>query len=124
MEKDQRFSVVATLSSTDASGKKSYQIPMHRSFSEEFAQQYNLKIYASGIINPGESYALDEGKWVDWTEELVKIRNQDPANTDSFVYDNFALKAFADAGIRTMNFVCPFAIVMPPRLPAAWRRSD
>ena len=99
MEKDQRFSVVATLSSTDASGKKSYQIPMHRSFSEEFAQQYNLKIYASGIINPGESYALDEGKWVDWTEELVKIRNQDPANTDSFVYDNFALKAFADESI-------------------------
>ena len=97
MEKDQKFAVVATLTSTDSAGKAVYQIPMHRSFSKAMAEKTGspLKIYATGVINQGESFALDGGAWVDWTEELAEIRKMD-SGTASYEYDNFALKAFAD----------------------------
>lgn len=96
MEKNQKFAIVATLSGTSA-GKTTYQIPMHRSFSKAEAEKSDstLMIYATGVVNPGESYALDGGKWVDWTDELAELHKANPGMA-SYEYDNFALKAFAD----------------------------
>ena len=60
-----------------------------------------IKKYSNAVVNKGESYILDEGKWLDLVDYLPElIRNYTSVHTavqDNWMaVDNFSIKAYAD----------------------------
>ncbi|MBP3879420.1 MAG: hypothetical protein J6D46_03800, partial [Lachnospiraceae bacterium] len=60
-----------------------------------------IKKYSNAVVNKGESYILDEGKWQDLVDYLPElIRNYTSVHTavqDNWMaVDNFSIKAYAD----------------------------
>ena len=117
MNKGQRFSVVARLTTTN-DGATTYQVPVHRDVNESAIKKYGKAVttYVTGVVNEGESYILREGSWKDWSgaikegqaagakleAEGVKdlnaaIDKQEGALNPYYDYDNISLKAFSDA---------------------------
>ncbi len=111
MKAGQRYSVVAA--QRDASGRS--QTILNSDLSKEGAEYLNSKgidqpLYATGIVNRGESMLYRDGEWVDWVDELEDMRGafdklvtkdhgDIPADFDTtglYTYDNFPIKAYAD----------------------------
>lgn len=101
MAKGERFSVVATLSAPGKDGALVYQMPVHRFYSKYGVENYDIlkdqSVYATGVVNPGESYLLEDEGWTDWSAMITKIKAA--GDGKAYDYDNFALKAFADEDI-------------------------
>lgn len=95
--KGQQFAVVARLRATDASGTTLYQVPMHRDVNEAGIAKWGdaVTTYVKSIVNPGESYLLNQGTWTDWAQ--VQADKQGNGLEPAYDYDNFALKAYANA---------------------------
>lgn len=112
----QRFSVVATLTTSDSNGT-TYHVPVHRDVNESSIEKYGESVttYVTGVINPGESFLMKDGSWKDWSDVValgkaygVRLEAQsddDPNETAPehegalnpyYDYDNLSLKAFAD----------------------------
>lgn len=55
---------------------------------------YSPAYYGVGIVNPGESFMLENDAWQDWAEVISEIlAGEDESGLTD--YDNFALKAYA-----------------------------
>lgn len=94
----QRFAVVAYLTTSDADGNTTYQVPMHRDVNEAGIQKWGdaVTTYVTAVVNEGESFLLRGETWSDWATEVAQGKQSgwlEPA----YDYDNFALKAYADA---------------------------
>ncbi len=50
-------------------------------------------VAANGVVNPGESFAYMDGKWID-ESELVKTYDEDGEGL--YVFDNFPIKAYSE----------------------------
>ncbi|MBQ3685569.1 MAG: hypothetical protein II933_04175 [Candidatus Methanomethylophilaceae archaeon] len=57
---------------------------------EKKARSEEARSYGVAVINEGESFAFEDGKWSDWKEEASKYENE-----TGFVIDNFSIKVFA-----------------------------
>lgn len=91
MEQGQLFSVVVTLECGS-----DYEVIVDRAVNENGMPKDSI-IYSVGVVNPGESYLLEEGAWSDWSAEVADMKAEAAANgEDFFDYDNFAIKAYAD----------------------------
>ena len=89
MKKGERFAVVAEVTAETDKGTI-YQLPFHQAASEQLAKKSgDLDTIGVGVVNEGESLLYSEEEWYDWTGTLSELDGD-------FVYDNFALKAFAD----------------------------
>ena len=98
MAKGQRFSIVCTMTVETAEGLQ-YAMPVrswYNAHSQENPDYDSLSITGKGVVNKGESFVLSEGTWKDWTSVVADLQAQLDGIRD---YDNFALKAFADANI-------------------------
>lgn len=91
MEQGQLFSVVVTLEC-----ESGYEVIVDRAVNKNGMPKDSI-IYSVGVVNPGESYLLEEGAWSDWSAEVADMKAEAAANgEDFFDYDNFAIKAYAD----------------------------
>ena len=57
--------------------------------------------YSNAIVNRGESYILDEGKWTDWADYIPEFMRAytsiySGAKQEWIAVDNFSIKAYAD----------------------------
>ena len=55
---------------------------------EEAAREIGEKSYRVAVINPGESYVGQNGKWYDWSEY------SDGLFPEGMVFDNFSIKMY------------------------------
>ncbi|MBQ9002222.1 MAG: hypothetical protein IJ087_10255, partial [Eggerthellaceae bacterium] len=115
-----RFAVVATLTA-QADGKTTYHVPVHRDVNQSSIEKYGDKVtsYVKGVVNPGESFLLKDGAWVDWSSQIVagkeegsqiaaelgdrfdkefdtELAKHEGALNPYYDFDNFSLKVFAD----------------------------
>lgn len=98
VRKGQRFSVVGVLTTLAQDGALTYHVPVHRDVNELSVQKYGAAItsYAKGVVNAGESLLLVDGQWLDWAD-LVSEWTENGRLVWYYAYDNFSLKAYADA---------------------------
>lgn len=53
--------------------------------------------YATGVVNPGESYVLYKDRWLDWADVTAVMHALNiEMNNDGFDYDNFPIVAYLD----------------------------
>lgn|GEM_PF-5118366 len=53
--------------------------------------------YATGVVNPGESYVLYKDRWLDWADVTAVMHAINiEMNNDGFDYDNFPIVAYLD----------------------------
>ena len=77
----------------------------------DFSEQYwkdqvaqgndGVKKYSNAVVNKGESYILDRGKWTDWADYIPEFRNvytsvYTRTKEEWLAVDNFSIKAYAD----------------------------
>ena len=99
MLKGQLFSVVAELTTVGDRGSVVYHVPVHRDVNVESLKKYGkdaIGTYVKGVVNVGESFLLVDGAWVDWAD-LIPLWKQQGKLVWYYDYDNFSLKAYADA---------------------------
>lgn len=92
MEQGERFSVVVTERCDDA-----YEVLTDKAVNKNGMVEGDT-IYSIGVVNPGESYLLENGEWSDWSDDVAAIKEAAAATPegDIFDYDNFAIKAYSD----------------------------
>ena len=86
LKKGDRFSVITTTSRLGSDGKRTWLYAANR------ANEFRMCI----VVNPGESFVKEGGKWQDWTETKKYKDPQDPASGEdaTSACDNFSIKAF------------------------------
>ncbi len=92
MEQGEHFSVVVTERCGDA-----YEVLTDKAVNKNGMAEGDT-IYSVGVVNPGESYLLENGEWSDWSDDVAAIKEAAAATPegDIFDYDNFAIKAYSD----------------------------
>ena len=96
-----RISVVV-LEHVPETDRIQYALVNNSSLSKDGVEAFNiihegenrdLKRYAKGVVNPGESFvSFDADRWIDWTEAINYI-NDNGANV-YMAYDNLPVKAY------------------------------
>ena len=103
----QRFSVVSTASVVGADGKRKYSVSANQGLSKSYAQKVGAKGYNVAVVNKGESYLYENGKWQDWSEYLAtQTINDGEAKgklADYFPVDNFSIKVYATSAANPVT---------------------
>ena len=78
-----------------------YYVPVHRDVNESSIAKYGDTVdsFVTGVVNPGESYLERGGAWNDWSAFIAEGKNNGTL-VSHYDYDNFPLKAYADAEDR------------------------
>lgn len=74
-------------------GEKLYEFAVNTALTKEAAKAKNETDYGVAVVNRGESFFYSNGKWVDWTEAL-KVLKENKEFADTYVTDNFSIKAY------------------------------
>ncbi len=90
LSKDDKISVVVTEKSKDSDGKDLYVADYNFGYDKEHSGDSKKAIYATTVVNVGESFYLKDGTWYDWHETYV---NEDNVSKGIQV-DNFRIKMF------------------------------
>lgn len=108
LKKGEKYSVVVTMTYTNAEGNKTYtNVIPYATNVIPYGMSEESESKAVGVINKGESYLFSDGKWTDQTEikeELAKIALQQDdkrvepkgfkaSSLDRITVDNFPIKA-------------------------------
>ena len=107
-DKGEKYSVVIT-EQASIDNKVQYVMNAHSMIGKETAKEFDLPMYATAIVDPGESYYYTEdeslGKkgWTDWgskesyrEEKAGKDMEKLDPEFVGLVFDNFSIKAFGD----------------------------
>ena len=108
MREGERFAVVGQLTATDEKGETVYYVPVHRDVNESSIAKYGDTVdsFVTGVVNPGESYLERGGAWNDWSAFIAEGKNNGTL-VSHYDYDNFPLKAYADAEDRAAKPASP-----------------
>ncbi|MCR5653485.1 MAG: hypothetical protein K6F88_06760 [Ruminococcus sp.] len=109
LARGERFSIISTASVVDSDGKRKYNVSANLNLSEEIAKPKAQKEdsgdiekdtgadavfdYAKSVINEGESYLYNNGKWYDWKGVVANLTADCAAYQDACI-DNFSIKAY------------------------------
>ena len=68
---------------------------------KEAAGMTGIRKYSNAVVNRGESYILDEGKWMDWVDYIPTFKRAYASvytrtKEEWLAVDNFSIKAYAD----------------------------
>ena len=74
-------------------GEKKYGFNVNTGLNEEACKQIGRSEYAVAVVNPGESFYYNAGKWTDWTEVIPVIKASESGG-EMFAIDNFSIKAY------------------------------
>ncbi|MBP3893413.1 MAG: hypothetical protein J6D34_05150 [Atopobiaceae bacterium] len=94
----QQFSVVSTVTYTDANGATVYETVANQAIGKELAERLRgtpdeRKQYGKAVVNKGESYIFEGGAWKDWADKHEEEGfKRDSAGRE---VDNFSIKAYA-----------------------------
>ena len=85
-----------------------YYVPVHRDVNESSIAKYGDTVdsFVTGVVNPGESYLERGGAWNDWSAFIAEGKNNGTL-VSHYDYDNFPLKAYADAEDRAAKPASP-----------------
>lgn len=97
--------VIVAEETIEEEGNKIYEININVSISKKTAEENNVPYYGAAVVNPGESFIYDEGKWIDWSGASStyirktslgqqEIAEKGPDIDSDFAVDNFSLKAY------------------------------
>lgn len=99
LSKKQNYSVIVR--EKDSEGKSYY--PFIDTFNEQGSREWSLAYYGKTVINPGESYLYDDGKWQDLSDGKLQasiIRQKEkiiPGDPQiGWTMDNFPIKAYGE----------------------------
>ena len=75
---------------------------------KEAAGQTGIRKYYNAVVNRGESYVFDKGKWSDWVDFIPTFRSylvdKYPRNREEWIcVDNFSIKVYADFIERNLS---------------------
>ncbi|MBR5109092.1 MAG: hypothetical protein IK099_02760 [Clostridia bacterium] len=110
----ERIAVIVTETVTDKNGKEQYEFAANQAYSQKYALATQGRKYGVSVVNKGESYIYENGKWTDWAEYEGKLSDAllaqiaqegiEPA-PDLVVTDNFSIKLYvvADAGTKPLQ---------------------
>lgn len=93
-----RFSIVSTTSTLDDSGRRQYSASANKGTSKEYVEEECAKnntapkLYATAVVNKGESFLYSDGKWQDWSDCITSLGEE----AEKYPIDNFSIKAYAD----------------------------
>ena len=85
------FSIVAEESAM-IDGQKKYGFNVNTGLNEETCKKVGRADYCVAVVNPGESFYYNAGKWSDWTEIIPVLKEDDEQKM--FEIDNFSIKAY------------------------------
>ena len=103
-----RIAVVVEESVVNKDGNKVYQYTVNAGLGKPLADELDLPFYGKAVVNHGESYLYENGKWTDWAdhkltysdalkesfeEEDITVVNNDNVN-DMLAVDNFSIKMY------------------------------
>ena len=103
-----RIAVVVEESVVNKDGNKVYQYTVNAGLGKPLADELGLPFYGKAIVNHGESYLYENGKWTDladhkltysdalkesFEEEEITVVNNDNVN-DMLAVDNFSIKMY------------------------------
>ena len=116
LPKRQRFAIVSTAYSQDATGKRTYGIAANMADNRVMMDAINYYaalypdvnktyVYATSVVGRGQSYRYKDGEWEDWSDVLshldwIREFNFDDESVKSFNnkcpydIDNFSIKAY------------------------------
>ncbi|MBR3018614.1 MAG: hypothetical protein IKH57_16300 [Clostridia bacterium] len=106
----ERIAVIVTETVTDSNGKEQYEYAANQAYSQKYALAANGRKYGVSVVNKGESFIYENGKWTDWTEYEMKLsdallaqfaKEGIEASPDLVVTDNFSIKLYVVAGAGT-----------------------
>lgn len=103
-----RIAIVVSESTPDENGNKQYTYSVNVAISKAYSDDTGYPYYGIAVVNEGESFIYDEGKWIDWTVRAADTTLYEEA----FVADNPGIKAYViyDAA-RAVS--CPKADICP-----------
>jgi len=97
VRKGERFAVICSSVVQGDDGTKGYQVMASAGLSKAKAKATNGTYYCTAVVNKGESYLYNEGKWTDWSK-VMKSKGFDSllstAGLTGCEVDNFSIKAF------------------------------
>ena len=70
-------------------GSKEFLFCVNSGPSESQKQVDSAGRYWKGVVNKGESFVYEDGKWCDWSEKIKVLKKENKRE-----YDNFSIKAF------------------------------
>ena len=97
-----KYSVVVTMMKADKPYVSVFFGDNEQSVKDQIALGNDLaKTYANAVVNRGESYILDKGKWTDWVDAIPAFKRFIVSTDDTqeekwTAVDNFSIKAYAD----------------------------
>ena len=74
-------------------GQKKYGFNVNTGLNEETCKKVGRADYCVAVVNPGESFYYNAGKWTDWTEVIPVIKASESGG-EMFAIDNFSIKAY------------------------------
>ena len=88
------FSIVAEESAI-IDGQKKYGCSVNTGGDEEISRQMGAPSYCAAVVNPGESFYYNAGKWTDWTQVIPDVKAS-IENGEHYAIDNFSIKAYME----------------------------
>ncbi len=85
------FSIVAK-ESVVKDGQTLYEFNVNAAPAKDSLKEDDDK-YGVAVVNKGESFYYDEGKWIDWSAAIPLIKEAEP-EAGAYVMDNFSIKAY------------------------------
>lgn len=84
IKKGERFSVITEISCTGKDGKNCWLYVAAKENPE----------FDRVVVNPGESFVKEDGKWQDWTkaEKVKGLTEEQEEDKNTYAYDNFGIK--------------------------------
>ena len=108
IEDGEKIAIVAEESAVGVDGTKLYEYAVNSGFTKQTAEAFGqMPTYSIGVVNKGESYLYENGKWTDWADyempfdgdmkqemSALGIEGDDAGFKDLFTVDNFSIKAY------------------------------
>lgn len=105
----EQIAVVVTESVIDNNGVRQYEFAANQSCSKETAQKIGSVLYGIAVVNKGESFVYENGRWTDWfdyekkpeekTAEQMALMGIEPSEVAAT--DNFSIKIYVVADAET-----------------------
>lgn len=97
LERGQKYSVVVREKNAD----NKEEIVFPGNYTKKEYKKKGVDYYIRGVINRGESFVLYNGKWYDWADASSAFIRGAGGSTDTYITDNFAIRAYCDPAAGT-----------------------
>ena len=102
----QRVAVVTTSSEVQTDGSRRYAASWASGFSKEYMEAVGGEMYTKGVINEGESFIYENGKWEDFSvrQDTIKQELEAAYRVGGWEFDNFGIKLYTTSADHFHDF--------------------